>query len=179
MAFYRVLFTVPLLYARHLIIMNYFNHPKKDSAEWIISEIDRLLEADKDERIRSATTTTTTTTTIATTIKTTNIFGGDDGGTPTAADAVATTTAAAIPPPPPPIIATTVEQERKLARIWTPLWFKQTQENIVVLNKSLKKVESLKAEVKLREGIIKRLADLTQEELENELKEEAFYERYP
>ena len=159
--------------------MDYFNHPKKDSAEWIISEIDRLLEADKDKRIRSTTTTTTTTTTIATTIKTTNIFGGDDGGTPSAAAAVATTTAAAAPPPPPPITATTVEQERKLARIWTPLWFKQTQENIVVLNKSLKKVESLEAEVKLREGIIKRLADLTQEELENELKKEAFYERYP
>ena len=164
--------------------MNYFNHPKKDSAEWIMSEIDRILEADKDERIRSitTTTTTTTTTTIATTTKTTNIFGGDDGGTPTAAGAVATTTtttAAAIPPPPPPIIATTVEQEKKLARIWTPLWFKQTQENIVTLNKSLKNIESLKAEIKLREGIIKRLADLTQEELENELKEEAFYERYP
>ena len=65
----------------------------------------------------------------------------------------------------------------------TPLWFKESQEltqkNIVVLTKSLKKVENLKAEVKIREDLLKRLADLTEEELQNELREEAYYERYP
>ena len=172
MTFYKVLFAVPLMYARHLVIMDYFNHPKRENSEWIIKEIDRLLEEDKKIKSTTTTTTTTTTETSVTTIKTTNIFGG----TP----AVATTTAITTPPPP---TTTTAEKERKLARILTPIWYKQseelTQKNIVVLAKSLKKIENLKAEVKIRETLLKRLTDLTEEELQNELREESYYERYP
>ena len=106
-------------------------------------------------------------------IKTTNNIREDDEGTPTI-------TTITTPPPP---TTTTVEGERKLAQILTPLWFREseelTQKNLVVLTNSLKKVENLKAEVKKRDDLLRRLADLTEEKLQKELREKAYYERYP
>ena len=153
--------------------MDYANHPNRENSSWIIKQLDLLLEEDK--KISSTTTTTTTTKTIVikTTIETTNNIREDDEGTPT-------TTTITTPPPP---TTTTVEGERKLAQILTPLWFREseelTQKNLVVLTNSLKKVENLKAEVKKRDDLLKRLADLTEEKLQKELREKAYYERYP
>ena len=149
--------------------MDYSNHPSRESSSWIIEQLDLLLGEDKKINTTTTTTTTTKTIVIKTTTETTNNTREDDEEAP------ATTTT--------PPTTTTIEEERKLAQILTPLWFRESedlsQNNLVVLTNSLKKIENLKAEVKKRDDLLKRLADLTEEKLERELREKAYYERYP
>ena len=153
--------------------MDYSNHPSRESSSWIIEQLDLLLGEDKKINTTTTTTTTKKTIVIRTTTETTNNTREDDGG----ASATTTTTT------PPPPTTTSIEEERKLAQILTPLWYRESedlsQNNLIVLTNSLKKIENLKAEVKKRDDLLKRLADLTEEKLERELREKAYYERYP